>query len=38
VLHRGIWKPNGDEDTHMMKQQKQRSALMKSRGSSRLSK
>mmetsp|Transcript_77765 Transcript_77765/g.186582 ORF Transcript_77765/g.186582 Transcript_77765/m.186582 type:complete len:206 (+) Transcript_77765:43-660(+) len=29
VLARGLWKPNGDEETEMMKSQKKRSALMK---------
>jgi len=29
VLHRGLWKANGDEETTMMKHQKKRSALMK---------
>ncbi|CAE7686197.1 unnamed protein product [Symbiodinium sp. CCMP2456] len=29
VLSRGLWKPNGDEETEMMKSQKKRSALMK---------
>eukprot|EP00933_Yihiella_yeosuensis_P025025 TRINITY_DN193_c0_g1_i3.p1 TRINITY_DN193_c0_g1~~TRINITY_DN193_c0_g1_i3.p1 ORF type:complete len:455 (+),score=114.73 TRINITY_DN193_c0_g1_i3:123-1487(+) len=30
VLHNGIWKPNGDEDTEMQKQQRKRSVMMKS--------
>jgi hypothetical protein len=30
VLARGIWKPNGDEETEMQKQQRKRSVLMKS--------
>jgi len=30
VLHNGIWKPNGDEETEMQKQQRKRSVLMKS--------
>mmetsp|Transcript_59862 Transcript_59862/g.96920 ORF Transcript_59862/g.96920 Transcript_59862/m.96920 type:complete len:457 (+) Transcript_59862:162-1532(+) len=30
VLHRGIWKPNGDEPTEMQKQQRKRSVLMRS--------
>jgi len=29
VLHRGIWKANGDEETEMMKQQKRRSMKMR---------
>jgi len=29
VLHRGIWKANGDEDTQMQKTQKKRSMMMK---------
>merc|ERR1712232_65965 len=33
VLHRGLWKPNGDEETIMQKQQKQRSQVHKSRKS-----
>eukprot|EP00439_Symbiodinium_sp_Y106_P005339 s5846_g1.t1 len=28
VLHRGLWKPNGDEDTQMQKTQKKRSMMM----------
>jgi len=31
VLHRGIWKPNGDAETVMQKHQRERSVLMKSR-------
>jgi hypothetical protein len=30
VLARGLWKPNGDEETIMQKQQRKRSVLMKS--------
>jgi len=30
VLARGLWKPNGDEETTMQKQQRKRSMLMKS--------
>mmetsp|Transcript_64952 Transcript_64952/g.167156 ORF Transcript_64952/g.167156 Transcript_64952/m.167156 type:complete len:460 (-) Transcript_64952:548-1927(-) len=30
VLHRGIWKPNGDEETEMQKHQRNRSMKMKS--------
>ncbi|CAE8634084.1 unnamed protein product [Polarella glacialis] len=30
VLHRGLWKPNGDEPTEMQKQQRKRSILMRS--------
>ncbi|CAK8985974.1 unnamed protein product [Durusdinium trenchii] len=30
VLHRGLWKPNGDEETQMQKTQKKRSLMMKS--------
>jgi len=30
VLHRGIWKPNGDADTAMTKMNRKRSVLMKS--------
>merc|ERR1711879_1003180 len=30
VLHRGIWKANGDEETEMMKQQRRRSQKMRS--------
>jgi len=33
VLHRGLWKPNGDEETIMQKQQKHRSQVHKSRKS-----
>ncbi|CAE7564285.1 AMT1-1 [Symbiodinium sp. CCMP2456] len=29
VLHRGLWKPNGDEETQMQKTQKKRSLMMK---------
>ena len=29
VLHRGLWKENGDEETEMQKKQRQRSLLMK---------
>jgi len=29
VLYRGLWKPNGDEETEMQKQQKKRSLLMR---------
>jgi len=29
VLARGLWKPNGDEETTMQKQQRKRSLLMK---------
>jgi len=29
VLHRGLWKPNGDEETVMQKTQRKRSLLMK---------
>ena len=29
VLHRGPWKPNGDEETQMQKTQKKRSLMMK---------
>ncbi|CAE7237041.1 unnamed protein product [Symbiodinium microadriaticum] len=28
VLHRGLWKPNGDEETQMQKTQKKRSMMM----------
>mmetsp|Transcript_32063 Transcript_32063/g.102016 ORF Transcript_32063/g.102016 Transcript_32063/m.102016 type:complete len:464 (+) Transcript_32063:133-1524(+) len=31
VLHNGLWKPNGDEETDMQKTQRARSVLMKSR-------
>jgi len=30
VIHRGLWKPNGDEETIMEKQQRKRSQIMKS--------
>ncbi|CAE7244169.1 AMT1-1 [Symbiodinium pilosum] len=29
VLHRGLWKPNGDEETQMQKTQRKRSLMMK---------
>merc|ERR1712048_87529 len=32
VLHRGLWKANGDEETEMQKHQRNRSVLMKSSG------
>jgi len=32
VLHRGLWKANGDEETEMQKHQRNRSVLMKSKG------
>ncbi|OLQ10423.1 Copia protein [Symbiodinium microadriaticum] len=31
VLHHGLWKPNGDEETQMQKTQKKRSLMMKLR-------
>jgi len=31
VLHRGLWKANGDEETEMQKHQRNRSVLMKSK-------
>ena len=30
VLHRGLWKPNGDEETEMQVKQRNRSMRMKS--------
>merc|ERR1712083_778835 len=30
VLHRGLWKPNGDEETEMQKMTAKRSMIMKS--------
>merc|ERR1712232_359201 len=31
VLHRGLWKPNGDDETTMQKEQKKRSEIVRSR-------